>query len=135
MKQAVKTFEALSKAVQKGLVASLHDCSEGGMAVALSEMAFSGGFGAEVFLAEVPYVGKQRRNDFILFSETNSRFIAEVSQDKQKDFEKTFKGISYGLIGCTQAQKKLRVHGLEGKICLEADVNSLKEAWQKPLKW
>ncbi len=47
-KLGTKIFTALSRAVQKGLVASMHDCSEGGLAVALAEMAFSGGLGIEV---------------------------------------------------------------------------------------
>ncbi|HOW35560.1 MAG TPA: phosphoribosylformylglycinamidine synthase subunit PurL [Candidatus Omnitrophota bacterium] len=141
-KKGTKIFETVSKAAQKGLLAACHDCSEGGLAVTLAEMAFSGGLGATVFLKEVICKLKAQssrlkalRNDFILFSESNSRFVVEVERKNQKDFEKLFKGIPLGLIGCTQEQKKITIYGLDGKACLSADTDSLKESWQKPLRW
>jgi len=45
----------------------LHDCSEGGAAVALAEMAFAGGLGATVLLKKLPCNIKQRRDDVLLF--------------------------------------------------------------------
>jgi len=41
--RALRTAQKLSEAIRKGLVRSCHDCSEGGLAVALAEMAFAGG--------------------------------------------------------------------------------------------
>lgn len=142
-KKGTKIFETISKAAQKGLIAACHDCSEGGLAVTLAEMAFSGGLGATVFLKEVPYQAvscqlsavSRKRNDFVLFSESNSRFVVEVERKDQKDFERLFRGIPLGLIGCTQRQKEVTVYGLDGKACLSADIDSLKESWQKSLRW
>lgn len=142
-KSGKKIFEFLAMATKKGLVESLHDCSEGGLGVALAEMAFSGGVGAVVDFKNVPYKmghGLQeetdtKRNDYILFSESNSRFIAEVSPKRQKNFEKLFKGVSFGLIGRTQSQKTLIVNNLHGTPCVNVDLASLKDAWQKPLRW
>ena len=51
---AKKTFLAMHQAIQKGAVRSCHDLSEGGLAVALAEMAFAGGLGARVSLAKIP---------------------------------------------------------------------------------
>ncbi|MFA5287435.1 MAG: AIR synthase-related protein, partial [Candidatus Omnitrophota bacterium] len=132
---AKKIFDALSNATAKKLIRAMHDCSEGGLGVALAEMSFSGGLGVEVFLGEVPYFSKNKRNDYLLFSESNSRFIVEVEKNKQKKFEQALKGLPVGLIGCVGAKKYFKVHGLDGKICLNADINKLKSAWQKPLKW
>ncbi len=56
-KMASKIYQALEKATKAGLIASLHDCSEGGVAVALAEMAFAGGLGATVLLKKLPYQG------------------------------------------------------------------------------
>ena len=134
--KAKSTFEALSKASSLGLIKAMHDCSEGGIGVCAAEMAFSGGLGMEIFLGEAPFNSKSwKRNDFILFSESNSRFIVEVEKKKQKAFEKTLKGIPLGLIGCVNANKEFKVYGLDGKICLKARIDALKEAWQKPLRW
>jgi len=151
--KAKVTFAALSKASSLGLISAMHDCSEGGIGVAAAEMAFAGGLGMELFLSKVPY--KERiaysverleklsakryplnaRNDFILFSESNSRFIVEVEKKNQKKFEKTLKGIPFGLIGCVSAGKEFRAYGLDNKVCIKTHIDALKKAWKEPLKW
>jgi phosphoribosylformylglycinamidine synthase len=134
--QAKLVFNALSSASSSGLIKAMHDCSEGGIAVAVAEMAFSGGLGMEIFLDEVPFAFKsQKRNDFILFSESNSRFIVEVEKKNQKKFEKILKGLPFGLIGCVSSQREFKVYGLNGKVCIKTGIDKLKEAWQKPLRW
>ena len=142
--QAVKLFNALSSATSQGLVRAMHDCSEGGIGVALAEMAFAGGLGMEVFLSEVPYKtshkvtrsqGHKLRNDFILFSESNSRFIVEVERRNQQKFEELLKSLPFGLVGCVSGGKEFKVYGLDGKVCVKSDIGALKEAWQKPLRW
>jgi phosphoribosylformylglycinamidine synthase len=131
-----KVFAALSKAAEKGLVKSIHDCSDGGLAVALAEMAFSGGLGMEIFLSEAPYKGgAAKTNEKILFSESNSRFVVEVEKAKQRDFQKQLKGCAFGLAGCLTGKPDFRVYGLDGEVCVDADVRKLQEAWKEPLKW
>ena len=48
VKKGKKLMTRLSQATTKGLVASCHDCSEGGLAVTLAEMAFAGGLGMDL---------------------------------------------------------------------------------------
>jgi len=132
-------MNALSRAINKRLVLSCHDCSEGGLGVALAEMAFSGGWGIDVFLEEVPYrvLRNQKlelRDDFILFSESNTRFVVEVEKENQKRFEKELEGFPLGLIGCVSESKIFRVYGLKGKELISLDISKLKEAWKKPLR-
>ena len=91
--EAMKTFTALSKATDKGLVKSMHDCSDGGLAVALAEMAFSGNLGMEIFISEVPYQSFKKNNPALLFAESNSRFVVEVEKAQKAEFEKTLKYI------------------------------------------
>ncbi|MCM8762780.1 MAG: phosphoribosylformylglycinamidine synthase subunit PurL [Candidatus Omnitrophica bacterium] len=141
-RQAKKIFRCLNLACQRGLIKAMHDCSEGGLGVALAEMCFSGGYGMDIFLAEVPYQiknaklkTKNLRNDYILFSESNSRFIVEVERKRQTEFEKLLKGIPFGLIGCASEKKEFRVFGLDNRICVHCGIDELKEAWQKPLSW
>jgi len=135
LKESRASFAALSKASEKGLVRSMHDCSDGGLAVALAETAFSGGLGMEIFLAQVPYRSSKPRNDFLLFAESNSRFVVEVEKTKQKEFEKLLKGCAFGLAGCLTNKNDFKIYGLNGKVCLDADINKLKESWRAPLKW
>ncbi len=134
-KESKAAFAALSKATEKGLVKSMHDCSDGGLSVALAEMAFSGGLGMEVFLGEVPVKAAGINNEGILFSESHSRFVVEVKKSKQKDFEKQLKGVACGLAGCLTDKTDFKVYGLDGKICINAGIPKLKEAWRAPLRW
>ena len=135
-KKARKTFETLSRVAHAGFAEAIHDCSDGGIGVAAAEMAFSGGLGMELFLSAVPYTGiKSSRDDFVLFSESNSRFIVDVEKKNQKRFESLFKGLPLGLAGCVSQSKEFKVYGLNDKVCLKADVNELKEAWKEPLRW
>jgi phosphoribosylformylglycinamidine synthase len=128
-------MEKLSQASEKGLVKACHDCSEGGIGVAAAEMAFAGGLGAAISLKSVPVSEKITRNDFILFSESNSRFIVEVAPENKDKFEKTLKGVTYGNIGTTNDTGKFEVTGSNGKKIISETIGDLKEAWQKPLRW
>lgn len=140
--EAKKTFSALSKAAALGLVEAMHDCSGGGLGVAAAEMSFAGGLGAELFLSGIPYkaqsaqrITHSARNDFILFSESNSRFIVEVDKKNQKRFERLLKGVPLGLIGCVNKGGELKVYGLDGKVCVKSEIKQLKQAWKGPLQW
>ena len=133
--KAKALMEKLSQATEKGLVKACHDCSEGGIGVAVAEMAFAGGLGAEIKMKSVPLAEKIDRDDFILFSESNSRFIVEVAPENKEKFEKTMQGVSFANIGTTNDTGKLEVFGLTGKKIVSESINDLKEAWQKPLRW
>ena len=140
-----RLFNSLTMAIKSGFVKSCHDCSEGGIGVALAEMAFAGGFGAEVFLGEVPCKGQGtrdkiqggglKRDDTILFSESNTRFIVEVKERDKKDFEKNMQGIPVGLVGCVSGKKDFKIYGLDARKIIDVNIGRLKEAWQKPLRW
>src|SRR5208337_3490420 len=74
---AKRTFAAMHRAIHAGLVRSCHDLSEGGLAVAAAEMAFAGGFGADMAIEGIPCDGDLDAAAR-LFSESNTRFLCEV---------------------------------------------------------
>lgn len=63
-------------AAKEGLLSSAHDCSDGGLAVALAEACLFGGHGAEVSL-RMPF-----RADALLFGESQSRIVLSVPEAK-----------------------------------------------------
>ncbi len=67
---------ALLQLIRAGLIRSAHDCSEGGLAVAVAECCMSGPepVGAEVSL-DVP----DQRDDVLLFNESQSRVVVSVA--------------------------------------------------------
>jgi phosphoribosylformylglycinamidine synthase len=132
---AKRSFETLSAAIQSGLVKACHDLSEGGLGVALAEMAFAGEAGAEVRLDAVPYEGGDKRDDFILFSESNSRFLVEVEPGKKDAFEKALNGVVFAEIGKTTEADNLIITGLGGEVVVSEKLADLKTAWKQPLSW
>ncbi len=134
VKKAIKKYRALHKAIQAGLVASCHDCSDGGLGIALIETAFAGGFGMNIALKDVPYRGK-KRNDYILFSETASRFVVTIHPKDQSRFKKIMAGNVMNEIGFVAGDQLFQVTGLNGKLIIKEKISKLKEAWQKPLNF
>ncbi|MBI4285004.1 MAG: phosphoribosylformylglycinamidine synthase subunit PurL [Chloroflexi bacterium] len=128
-------MERLSQATERSLVKACHDCSDGGLGVTLAEMAFAGGLGANIDLKAVPLGEAIERDDFILFAESNSRFLVEVAPENKADFEKILKGTSFAQIGHVARRESLEINGLSGQRIVSAPLASLKEAWQKPLRW
>jgi phosphoribosylformylglycinamidine synthase len=135
LKTAKSTAEKIYKAIDKGLVESCHDCSEGGLAVALSEMAFAGGLGIEADLKGLPKTIDCIASDAQLFSESCSRYIVEVRLENYNDFAKLMLGVPFGRIGKVTEEKKLVIKDNLGRTVLNIDIDRLKNAWQKPLKW
>ncbi len=135
LEQAKPTMLAVSRAIEAGLVRSCHDLSEGGLGVTAAEMAFAGGVGMRLLLASVPWTGGEghRLDSVLLFSESNSRFLAEVRPEDAEDFENASEGIPVARVGQTDSSAELTVEGREGSVVLRASLDRLKSAWQTPL--
>lgn len=130
--KAKERYQAISRATKEGLIASCHDCSEGGLGVALAETAFAGGYGMEVDLRKVPAAGV-RRNDVLLFSESQSRFVLTVRQDNKERFEELMKKTAFAEAGMIIVSNKFKIIGLKGTVIIETDGDTLKNVWQQPL--
>jgi phosphoribosylformylglycinamidine (FGAM) synthase-like enzyme len=126
-------MHGIHRAINDGCVAACHDLSEGGLGVALAEMAFSGGLGLEVDLRKVPLADGINRNDVAFFSESNSRFLVEVAPTRCRDFESIMKDLPVAAIGAVIEHPTLLVHGLSGRKVVETALDTLKHAWQRPL--
>ncbi|WP_425617336.1 phosphoribosylformylglycinamidine synthase subunit PurL [Anatilimnocola sp. NA78] len=138
-KVASQTFQAMHAAIQAGTVRACHDLSEGGLAVAIAEMAFAGNLGAKVRLANVPtdVPAEERTAEFesvLLYSESNTRFLVEVPAEKKSAFESALAGVPHAAIGEVTASDRLQIEG-KSSLLIDTALNSLKEAWQKPLRW
>ena len=133
LKTAAETAKRIHKAISAGLVVSCHDCSEGGLAVAMAEMAFAGGLGIEADLRGLAKSDDCNRIESQLFSESNSRYIVEVAEDKFDDFARGMLNVPFGQIGKVVDTDKLIIKDLSGNNVVDADLDTLKQAWKKPL--
>jgi len=84
-------------------------------------------------LVRVPCEGIDR-DDVLLFSESQSRFVATVSPEKNAAFEAAMQGCDYGMVGAVIAEPVFIVNGLKGAKIIEENIGELKEAWQRPLR-
>jgi phosphoribosylformylglycinamidine synthase len=71
-------------AIRSGLISSAHDCSEGGLAVALSECCIENKFGAQI-----TNLNANIRADAELFGESQSRIVISCSQQNAAKVEES----------------------------------------------
>lgn len=116
-----KRQQQILTAIQKGLVASAHDLSEGGLAVALAESLF----GASKLGAKVNIAGEPVSE---LFSETQSRFLLSIKPENKTAFEALVEDAK--CIGSVTGDNKLFVATDTDSKVLEADVEDLQTAWK-----
>ena len=124
-------FRALHRAITRGLVRSCHDLSEGGLAVALAEMAMAGGLGVSALFADyshLPHVVS------LLFSESPTRFVLEVRKEAADEVFALFHGLAIDLIGAVIEDPRLVIRD-PNTTFIDAPLSALKEAWQSPLRW
>jgi phosphoribosylformylglycinamidine synthase len=118
---------ALTHAIHAGTIAACHDCSEGGMAVALAEMAFSGSIGMEIRLGPDPL-----RNEALLFSESNTRFVVEVRNENK--FLDSMKGLPVRKLGSVRGGRSFKIFDKDKRLIVDTTIDKLKAAWQAPFK-
>jgi len=123
-------MNGLIKAMNESIIISCHDVSEGGIAVCLSEMIIGGDIGAEVNISKI---NSNLRDDFTLFSESNTRWIAEIKKDKSDIFKKILKkhDTPFIKIGNTKSNKLIIKNGKKELINL--DIIKLHDSWKNTI--
>jgi len=111
------------------MIESAHDCSEGGLAVALAESAFPKGVGAEADLSS-----KGLFNEGVLFGETATRVLISCDQKNTENIKQI--AVRWGLqadrIGRTVPEKL--VISIDGRQAVSANVSELRQVWDSALK-
>jgi phosphoribosylformylglycinamidine synthase II len=134
-------MKALGMAIRKGLVRACHDLSEGGLAVAAAEMALAGLLGLDIDLGRVLCEGLAESadiNTILLFSESASRFLVEVSPEQRDAFEAHWSSwhpqgapvqdVAY--IGTVTDADRFIVRNGEQEL-IDIPVTQLQQAWKK----
>lgn len=108
-------------AIKSDLVASAHDCAEGGLAVAVAESAFTNQLGVDITM-EMPVEN--------LFAETQSRFVLSVIPEKQAEFE-ALAGDKAVKIGEVTNTGDLKLTALGGEI--NVATKKAEELWEEAI--
>ncbi len=117
--------------IRNDLLTAVHDCSKGGLSVAVAEMCILSGIGAAIDLSKIPK--ECSRTDHLLFSESHSRFVLSVKNDKLSmvmDMLESSK-LPYGIMG--------KVHGnsiifSKNDATVNISVDKAEDAWVNTLE-
>ena len=120
--------DAVIELVQNGLCDTAHDVSEGGLSVALAEMALGGGRGAKVSLMDA------LRPDALLFGEAPSRILVAVEPSRLEEVRAALGAyeVPVAEIG-TVTGERLVVHA-GGQVLVELPLERLRTAYEAPLQ-
>ena len=131
--ESKKNMKTVLKVIQSQLLKSVHDCSKGGLSVAISELCMINQIGCKISLENVP--GEKLDIDRILFSESHSRYLLILDKKNLKKLEIILKKnkVSFNLIGKFTGDKIQFTKGTKSIIDLRVDmaqktwINSLKD--------
>ena len=113
--------ELVLTAIQNGLIESAHDCSEGGLAIALAESAFKHQLGISV---------QFELSSAQLFAETQSRFVLTVAPENKTQFEEMM-GDAAVLAGKVTDEAIIEISATDGQIKIETAV--ARKCWEDPI--
>ena len=123
--------ETCLKLAEAGLLRSAHDCSDGGLAVAVAECCFSS-LGREVAGASVQLESNGLSSEALLFGESPSRIVISFSQNDLKGVEAIVGKCPFTIIGKVGAND-LSITVNEMRI-IESSVTELEVIWYNGLE-
>ena len=133
MKTSREVMQAIQLAVEGRIVRSCHDLSEGGLTVAVAEMAFAGALGVELDIAALPVEGEVGEAAK-LFGESSGRFLVEVAPENYDAFLRIVKGCPFGELGRITDTARIVING-SSELLVDLPVQDAKAAWQRTFRW
>lgn len=131
--QSKKNMNFVLDAIKPQIVKSVHDCSKGGLAVAISELCMKNQIGCNVSLENV-ISDINLDIDRKLFSESHSRYLLISDKKNLNNLEKLLKKnkISFGVLGKFEGEKVKFVHNK--KSIIDLSVIKMQKVWLSSLK-
>mgnify|MGYP003332441981 FL=1 len=126
--QNLATYRALSNAIRSGMVRTAHDCSEGGLAVALAEMCIGGRLGAHVDIDGTGDADVWGR----LWGESLGRIVVAVAPESESAFLAAMKGHPTTILGTVQDTATLHIVDGDDPL-ISVDTDTLVTAWKGTL--
>ncbi|MBI3582708.1 MAG: phosphoribosylformylglycinamidine synthase [Nitrospinae bacterium] len=131
------TFNAIQHLIDKELILSGHDRSDGGLITTLLEMAFSGNCGIEINFSQGSGV-RSRESEIIelLFSEELGLVIEYLPENEKEIIAELKKqNVPYQIIGTTLIEKQIRINlrtpNSELRTILDEDMRVLRDIWEE----
>ena len=125
-------YRALTSAMSQGLVSSAHDCSDGGLAVAVAECCFGSGTGASVDISTLESDCSHLDEWGALFGESMGRILVSVAPEHSDSFFAAMEGNACSRLGSVEDGDTIKVN-YSGKEVLRASMRELKQSWKGSL--
>jgi phosphoribosylformylglycinamidine synthase len=132
LKRNFTNYRKVEIAISRRLLSSCHDCSDGGLAVALAECCIGGARGADVSI-DAKYA-KGLTPTQLMFSESAGRLIVGVKKKDEVKFRQLMRGADCVRIGEVSKSGTLSIL-VGGVSVLSQPVASLLAAWKKTMDW
>lgn len=128
-----RAMRAMLEVINKGYITASHDCSRGGLAVALTLMCLKSGLGADVDLDKAP-IPEKIPLDSLLFSETNGRYILAVRENHLREVLDIFEKheVKVGVVGEVKKVPVLNIKN-DDKIVASCSLKKLYEGFSQSL--
>jgi phosphoribosylformylglycinamidine synthase len=127
--ESMRAYRRIHRAARRGIAASCHDLSDGGLWAALAESALGGGFGAEVSLEAVP-LDRPLRAEQLLFGETPGRLLVSVAPRRERRFRRLMRGLPAARIGVVTADDRVRMTR-GGEEIGSMTIDGIRAAWKR----
>ena len=131
VEKALAIYQKVSQATEAELCHSLHTPAFGGLGVGFAKVAIGGHLGLDVDLDAVP-AETGLRLDELLFSESNSRFIATIAPNRSAELEAVLDGIPFAKVGKVTLDPVLVLRS-RGQVAATATVDELTESYSTTL--
>jgi len=131
-KESKENMDAVLALFKKDLLKGAHDCSKGGIAVAVSELCMQNNIGCKVSLDKIP--GEKISHDRLLFSESHSRYLLVAQKQKLAQIKKTLSqsNVTYDVIGSFEGDHIQFKAGSASVVDLSVD--KVQKRWMRSLE-
>ncbi len=130
----IRLYHHLHRAMEQGLAASAHDCSDGGLAVALAECAIGGQLGCRTHLEHLlrePGMSEAR----MLFSESAGRFVVSVHPADCAAFESMMHGTPFCRIGTVLEETEFVIGASQAGKGVKTTLSELEKSFKNTITW
>ncbi len=130
--ESKKNMNAVLNLIEKGLVKCAHDCSKGGLAIAVSEICIQNDIGCKISISDIPNTKLSTQK--ILFSESHSRYLLVVKKTDLKKIKSILSQakLSFDLIGkFTENQIEFLNNS---KNVVKIPLKTAKNTWENSLE-
>lgn len=132
--KAKKLYRLFREATEKRLIASALSPAIGGLGATLAKKAIAGRLGMDLDLTEIlNQKDSPERLDFLLFSESQSRFVVTIDPNRRQEFEDLFKEVPLYQIGQITEDPQLKIK-IQGENKVETSIQDLDQAYRQTFK-